>query len=102
MRSLTYRPAAVADLDAVYEIIELDSPRRALNFIEDIQKRCRNLCTYPQLGRARDDLAPGIRIYPMLGRVVVAYRVTEAAIVITRVFYGGQDYETILLDEDNL
>ena len=32
----------------------------------------------------------------MLGRVVAAYRVTPSAILITRVFYGGQDYEAIL------
>jgi toxin ParE1/3/4 len=96
MFSLVYRHAALADLDAIYDYIEPDNPRRAASFVQDIRNRCRALCDHPKLGRARDDLSNGIRILPMLGRVVVAYRITPSAILVTRVFYGGQDYEAIL------
>lgn len=101
MLSLVYRHAALADLDAIYAYIEPDNPRRAASFIQDIRNRCRPLCAHPQLGPARDHLSPGLRILPMLGRVVVAYRITPSAILITRVFYGGQDYAALLQhDED--
>ena len=96
MRKLVYRPAALADLDGIYDYIEPENPRRAASFVKDIQDRCRNLCAHPELGPAREDLGAGIRILPMLGRVVVAYRIVDEAIVITRVFHGGRDYETIL------
>ena len=102
MLKLTYRPAALADFDSIYDFIEPESPRRALSFVQDIRARCQTLCTYPQLGITRDDLGVDIQIYPMRGRVVVAYRITPDAIEITRVFYGGQDYEAILRDEDGL
>jgi len=36
----------------------------------------------------------------MLGRVIIAYRITTSAILIARVFYGGQDYEAILRSDD--
>jgi plasmid stabilization system protein ParE len=36
----------------------------------------------------------------MLGRIVVAYRIAEDAVVITRVFAGGRDYEAILRDDE--
>jgi toxin ParE1/3/4 len=52
------------------------------------------------LGPAREDIAPGIRIYPMPRRVVVAYRVTSATVEITRVFWGGQDYETLIREDE--
>lgn len=68
--------------------------------MQDIRARCRTLCTYPQLGVVRDDLGKDIHIYPMHGRVVVAYRVTQGVIEVMRVFYGGQDYEAILREED--
>ena len=97
MLSLVYRHAALADLDAIYSYIESGNPRRAASFVQEIRDRCRALCVHPRLGRGRDDLSPGIRILPMLGRIVVAYRITPSAILITRVFYGGQDYEAILL-----
>jgi len=101
MLNLVYRHAALADLDAIYAYIERDNPRRAASFVQEIRDRCRPLCVHPELGPARDNLSPGIRILPVLGRVLVAYRITPSAILITRIFYGGQDYEAILRrDED--
>jgi toxin ParE1/3/4 len=100
MARLAYRPAALTDLDAIYDVIEPDNPDRALGFVADIRDRCRVLAEHPHIGRSRNDLGPGIRTLPMLGRVVVAYRITEDAIEITRVFYGGQDYEAILRDHE--
>jgi toxin ParE1/3/4 len=102
MIRLFYRPAALSDLDAIYDAIEPDSPRRALNFVNEIRERCRGLCEHPKLGPARDDLAAGIRIYPMRGRVVVAYRAGAEAVQIVRVFYGGQDFEAILRGDVDL
>ncbi|MCK0197374.1 type II toxin-antitoxin system RelE/ParE family toxin [Ancylobacter sp. 6x-1] len=99
MRELTYRPAALDDLDGIYDYIEPENPRRAFSFVEDIRKRCRTLCEHPELGPARSDIKPGLRIYPMFGRIVVFYRITESAIVIVRVFSGGMDYETLMRDE---
>jgi toxin ParE1/3/4 len=100
MRELVFRPLALTDLDAIYEYIEPDNPRRAATFVQDILTGCRTLCTYPEIGPARGDIAPGLRIRPMLGRVVVCYRIAEAHIVVLRVFYGGQDFETIMRDEN--
>lgn len=100
MARLVYRPAALADLDAIYDFIEPDRPNRALRFVADIRDRCRVLTEHPHIGKSRDDLGPGIRILPMLGRVVVAYRIEPDAIEVTRVFYGGQDYEAILRDHE--
>jgi toxin ParE1/3/4 len=100
MVDVIYRPAALADLDGIYDVIEQDDPRRAAHFVNDIRSRCRNLSKYPMLGPAREDLAAGIRIYPMPRRVVVAYRITPSAVEITRVFWGGQDYETLIRDDE--
>lgn len=102
MRRLVYRPAALADLDDIYDHIAPENPRRAASFVEDIRGRCRNLIAHPELGPARDDLARGIRIYPMLRRVVVAYRIADEAVVVTRVFAGGRDHEAILRGEDGV
>ena len=62
--------------------------------------RWRALLDNPQLGPARPSIRPGLRIYPVHRRVVVAYRITEEGIRIVRVFSGGQDYEAILAAEE--
>ncbi|MGV6873406.1 type II toxin-antitoxin system RelE/ParE family toxin [Pseudochelatococcus sp. B33] len=100
MHRLVFRPAALSDLDAIFDYIEPDNPLRAASFVADIRTRCRLLCDHPMLGPARNDLGEGLRIYPMFRRIVVAYRFTGDAIVIVRVFSGGQDYEAILQDTE--
>jgi toxin ParE1/3/4 len=97
---IVYRPAALSDLDTIYDYLALEDPRRAIAFIDEIRERCRVLRDYPELGPARENLAPGIRIYPMPHRVIVAYRITEATIEVTRVFSGGQDYESLILTSE--
>jgi toxin ParE1/3/4 len=97
---LVYRPAALDDLDAIFDFICADNLSRAMSFVEDIRGQCRRLCTHPQLGPARPDIGVDIRIFPMRSRVVIAYRVMSEAIEITRVFYGGQDYEALRLSEE--
>jgi plasmid stabilization system protein ParE len=52
------------------------------------------------LGRARDDLRPGLRTIGFRRRVVIAFAVHEDTVEIHGVFYGGQDYETDLADHD--
>jgi toxin ParE1/3/4 len=95
MRKLVYRPAARDDLEAIFAYVAVDDPRRASAIIEDIRARCRALREYPALGPIRSDLGEGLRIYPLPRRIVVVYRVTAQAIVIIRVFSGGQEYSLV-------
>ena len=96
MIRLAYRPAALADLEAIEDYIAAYDRDRAINFVRDIRVRCLMLCDLPELGPARPDIAPGIRILAMRRKVAAAYRITADAVVVTRVFYGGQDFATIL------
>lgn len=104
MNKLTYKPLALADLDGIYDITGSDYPQRGYDFVEAIRARCRkNLLSTPKIGRERNDLGEGIRVYPIKDkRTVVAYRIAHEEIVIVRVFYGGADYEAALLDMDDL
>jgi toxin ParE1/3/4 len=58
------------------------------------------LCDAPEQGRARPDLRQDLRIVPYGRSVVIAYQIVSNAVEIIRVFYGGQDYETIMSDGD--
>jgi toxin ParE1/3/4 len=93
---LSYRPHAEEDLEAIYRLIAQDSPARAFGFIEKIQGRCDLLRDFPEQGRARPDLRPRLRVIPYGRSVVIAYQITGDTIEVLRIFYGGQDYETIM------
>lgn len=96
MRRLAWRRAARADLNGIDDFIAAANPRAAAQFVQTIRQRCAVLCDHPEIGRARDDISSGLRIFILSGNVVVAYRIRERMILVTRVFRGGQDYENIL------
>ena len=47
----------------------------------------------------RDDIRPGLRITNYRGRVAIAFDVSGEQVSILGIFYGGQDYESILRDD---
>jgi toxin ParE1/3/4 len=95
MPRLLFREAAVADLRAIHAFIAADDPPAARRVVQEIRTRCLLLADHLGAGPGRPDLGPGMRLLPLPGRVVVAYRVTQAVEVV-RIFYGGQDHETLL------
>lgn len=91
------RGTAYADLGAIFDYIRQSSgmPRAAKAFVDRIDERCDRLGDVPFAGRARDDIFVGLRIVPFES-VTIAYLVTDQAVIVTNIFYGGRDYETLL------
>jgi toxin ParE1/3/4 len=62
VHKVVFRDAAVADLTALYDyIVENNSPEIAIGYIRRIQEMCMRLATFPERGRRRDDILPGLR-----------------------------------------
>jgi len=74
------------------------APMNALRYTEAIVAYCEGLTTIPHRGTQRDDIRPGLRTTNYKGRAVIAFAVDDAAMLVTiiGVYYGGQDYESIL------
>ncbi len=95
---MAYRlsPQADADLEdiAFYVYLESGNVEIAERVIQSIAERFDLLDAYPQAGRSRDDLRPGIRGFPV-GDYVVLYRVEGADVAIVRVARGSRDLEAL-------
>lgn len=100
--AVRFRPLAEADLTELYDFIASQAGLSvAGGFIDRIEKACLALSHFPNRGRRRDDLRPGLRILGFERRAAIAYVVTGSEVVIARVFYGGRDVElhSLGLDE---
>lgn len=75
----------------------------ASSFVEGIINYCRGLDTFPNRGRSRDDLYPGLRCLAYKRTATIAYTVNEktGAVEIQGVYYGGQDFESDLDTSEN-
>jgi toxin ParE1/3/4 len=97
---VTYRETASADILEIYRWIyeaSLD-PITAERFTARLVAACERIGDMPHAGRPRDDLLPGLRSFTFERRAVIMYLVAVETVVITNVFYGGRDYESLLRD----
>ncbi len=76
------------------------SPETAARFTDGIVTYCESLSSFPIRGTLRDDVRPGLRVTSYRKRVVIAFAVDADRVQIIGIFYGGQNYEAILQDED--
>ena len=98
--SIIVTPEARDQLDAIYDYITYAAaPDIARQFTDGIINRLAMLADYPRTGSPRDDVRLGLRTLAYRRRVTIAFMVEEAAVVVIGFYYGGQDFETILRDE---
>jgi toxin ParE1/3/4 len=60
--------------------------------IDAITDRFYLLSQFPRMGRARDDLRPGLRSFPV-GQYVIIYTIEDEDVGILHVFHGRQDID---------
>jgi toxin ParE1/3/4 len=91
---------AHADLRSIYLYTAERAPIAAHRFVNATVDHCMKLDLYPERGTKRSDLRPRLRTIGFRRRVTIAFRVDGGVVTILRVFYGGQNYEAALRDED--
>jgi toxin ParE1/3/4 len=97
-----FTPEAEEQLVALYRYIaEVASPDIAARYTEAIVSYCESLGSFPHRGTIRDDVRTGLRITNYKKRTVIAFDVEAEIVSIIGVFYGGQDYETIIQEDDS-
>lgn len=95
---------AEEQLVAVYNhIANAATPDIAKRYTEAIVNYCESMTSFPIRGTRRDDVRPGLRVTNYKKRMVIAFAVDSDSgqVSILGLFYGGQDYETILQDDIN-
>jgi toxin ParE1/3/4 len=92
-----FRPLARADLIDLYDYIAAEAGSDVAGaYVDRIEAACLALESFPKRGTQRDDIRSGLRTLGFERRATIVFQVQRAAVVIVRVFYGGQDYERIL------
>jgi toxin ParE1/3/4 len=86
---ISQSPAAKRDLDEIWYAIGIDNIAAADRVIDQIELRIQQLRNHPFSGQQRYDLGPGIR-HLIAGQYLVLCRVTDAFILIVRVFHGNR------------
>jgi toxin ParE1/3/4 len=92
MPRVARRPLAQTDILDIWDFIADDSVVAADRWVDDLDTHFRVLAAQPMMGQARDDLAPGVRSFP-IGRYVVFYVPLVDGIDVVRVLHGARDID---------
>jgi len=90
-RSIRIAAPAAADLSAIaaYTRRRWGSAQTS-DYLAEINASLRSLCDTPGMGRPRDDIAAGLRAFPV-GQHIIFFRDTEPALLVVRVLHQSMD-----------
>ncbi|AUB80977.1 type II toxin-antitoxin system RelE/ParE family toxin [Candidatus Thiodictyon syntrophicum] len=83
------------DLVDIWIYIARDNPDAADRLLEEIDRKCVLLAENPRLGRARPDIAPEFRHWP-IGSYLILYRLLPDGIEVVRVVHGARRLDRLL------
>ena len=92
--TLRFRPEAESDLMGIGRYIAQDNPAAAARFVARLRETCMALEANPDMGRARPELLPDLRGFPV-GQYVVYYRREDETVEIVRVIHGARDIDAM-------
>ena len=92
MAHVTRRPLAEADILEIWDYVADDSVTAADRWLDHLDAQLRVLAMQPMMGRARNELAPGVRSFPF-GRYIVFYVPLDDGIDVVRVLHGARDID---------
>jgi toxin ParE1/3/4 len=88
-------PRAIADAEEIWFAIAADDVRAADRVAARIYDAELRIADFPEIGRTRDELVPGVRSW-VVGAYVIFYAVASDAVVMLRIIHGARDMGDVL------
>lgn len=91
MKRFRLSTLAEADLEEIWLYVARDRTIEIANrLIDEIMDRILLVARHPRAGRLRDELAPGLRSFPVRDHVIY-YRPEQGHLLIARILHGSRD-----------
>lgn len=95
MTRVVLTDAAKQDQLEIWLYIAADNPDAADRLLDEMDETLRLLSSAPGLGRARDDIAPGLRYFP-IENYLILYEALPDGINVVRLVHGARQLAQLL------
>ena len=89
MSRLIRTARAEEDLIEIWMYVATDNQVAAEKLVDQIDAKCQMLADSPGLGKARPDIAPDLRYFPV-GRYLILYKEIPGGIEVVRLVHGAR------------
>jgi toxin ParE1/3/4 len=97
MSRSTISQTASRDLVEIVDYFANTNIESGERFIQEFEKKCKNIVNFPSMGRSYEDIAPFLRGIPIDGHIIL-YKVIDEEITIVRVVSGKRDLKSLFSD----
>ncbi len=94
MPKIVHRPLALRDLDEIWDYIAQDSPEAADHFVDKVEKQCRLLAEFSNIGTRCETIYPALR-FLVVDKYLLFYLPLDDGIEVVRVLHGARDLESL-------
>ena len=98
MASVHRSPEAEADLEAILDSLDQVDPKVAARYVLAFEQKSDALARFPEMGRARPEIAPNLRS-TLVKPYVLFYMIVGDEVQIVRILHGKQDLKRIMQAE---
>ena len=95
MSGFVLHPAAVRDLEEIWDYIAVDSPRSAGRVMDEIYQEIQRLVSFPESGHLRADLTSRPVRFHTVRSYLIAYAHEEKALTVLAVLHGQRNPRVI-------
>lgn len=100
MAKVVRTPEAGRDIAEILDGLEERSPKAAHRLAAAINARCEAIGRFPEMGRARDELGPGLRS-TNIKEYLLFYRLVGPEVRVLRVIHGRRNLPQVLGTNDD-
>lgn len=97
MSRSTISQTASRDLVEIVDYFANTNIESGERFIQEFEKKCKNIVNFPSMGRSYEDIAPFLRRIPIDVHIIL-YKVIDEEITIVRVVSGKRDLKSLFSD----
>ncbi|AFY95562.1 type II toxin-antitoxin system RelE/ParE family toxin [Chamaesiphon minutus] len=99
MMRCSIAPSALRDLDDISDYFLERNINAGEQFLQEFTKKCRNLATFPAMGRSYSHIRFDLRGIPLQSHIIL-YRLIDDGLEIVRVVNARQDLESLFQSEE--
>jgi len=92
--AVRFTSSAEADLIELWLFVAEDNPAAADREVDSIYETATLIGTQPEIGRARPELADGLRSFPTKPPYIIFYLLDSDGVVIVRVLHHARDIDS--------
>lgn len=94
LRRIEIAERALNDLEEIWLHLSETSEKNADKILRQITDKFQKLLSFPEMGKERNDLLVGLRIFPT-GKFMIFYQRVDPGIEIVRVVHGSRDIRQV-------